>query len=259
MTDRPRVEAVFDLVRLEKLLALAEDAVLVGGQAVAFWASFFNVPVPPELGSYVTKDSDFLGDRMDVARMASGTQGAASYPHKRGLTALVGQVRIDLSGDKYLNIDVLHRIVGFDDSDSIRKRALEVALGGARFKAMHPLDCLRSRLENLHTIADKRNEAGVAQAELAARIVGRYLETVLQSGKERLALKAIEGVAKIAFGSAGRFVLGTFGIDPLDAIPLKRISNRKFLEVRWPQIQAQACERRRAKHSGRTVFRPLSV
>ena len=169
------------------------------------------------------------------------------YPHRRALTALVGQIKIDLSGDAYLNIDVLHRIVGFGDSNGIRKRAQEVTLGGARFKAMHPLDCLRSRLENLHKIADKRSEAGVAQAELAVRIVGRYLETVLEEGKERLALKAIEGVAKMAFGSAGRFAFGSLGIDVLEAVPLKRISNRKFVDARWPQIQARANERRHAK------------
>lgn len=247
MTDRPRVEAAFDRAQLERLLELAQDAVLVGGQAVAFWASFFNVPVPPALGSYVTKDSDFLGNRADVTRIASGTQGAALYPHQRGITALVGQVRIDLSQVEYLNIDVLHRIVGFDDSDSIRKRAQEVALGRARFKAMHPLDCLKSRLENLHKVAEKKSGAGAAQAELAARIVGRYIETMLEAGKERLALKAIESVAKMAFGPAGRFAFGSFGIDVLEAVPVKRISNRKFLDVRWPQIDAQAAARRRAK------------
>ena len=247
MTERPRVEAAFDRVQLEKLLALAQDAVLVGGQAVAFWASFFNVPVPPALGSYVTKDSDFLGNRADVARMASGSRGAALYPHQHGITALVGQVRIDLSEHEYLNIDVLHRIVGFDGGDGIRKRAQKVALGRARFKAMHPLDCLRSRLENLHKGAEKRGEAGTAQAELAARIVGRYLETMLETGRERLALKAIEGVAKMAFGPAGRSAFGSYGIDVLEAIPVKRISNRKFLDVRWPQILAQARARRRPK------------
>jgi hypothetical protein len=247
MTDRQRVEAAFDRVQLEKLLALAQDAVLVGGQAVAFWASFFNVPVPPALGAYVTKDSDFLGNREDVARIASGTQGVALYPHQRGITALAGQVRIDLSGEKYLNIDVLHRIVGFDDGDSIRKRAQEAVLGRARFKAMHPLDCLRSRLENLHKIPEKRGEAGAAQAELAARVVGRYLETVLEAGTERLALKAIESVAKMAFGPAGRFAYGSFGVDLLEAVPVRRISNRKFLDVRWPQIRAQAAGRQRPK------------
>ena len=85
MTDRPRVEAVFDLVRLEKLLALAEDAVLVGGQAVAFWASFFNVPVPPELGSYVTKDSDFLGDRITNRGALRRGDGATARRHEPGL------------------------------------------------------------------------------------------------------------------------------------------------------------------------------
>lgn len=244
MTDGARVEAVFDRVQLEKLLALARDAVLVGGQAVAFWAAFFKVRVPSRMRAYVTKDSDFLGNRVDVARIASGTQGAASYPHKRALTAISGQVRIDVADGVFLNIDVLHRIVGFDDSDSIRKRAQDVALGRARFKAMHPLDCLRSRVENLHKIAEKRNKAGAAQAELAVRIVARYLETVLDAGKERLALKAIEEVAKMAFGPAGRLAFENFGVDPLEAIPAERISNRKFRDVRWPQIQTQARARR---------------
>jgi hypothetical protein len=247
MTDRPRVEAAFDRAQLEKLLALAQDAVLVGGQAVAFWASFFGVPVPSVFGAFMTKGSDFLGNRADVARIASGTHGQALYPHQRGITSLAGQIRIDLSDGNYLNIDVLHRIVGFDDGDSIRKRAQEAVLGPARFKAMHPLDCLRSRLENLHKIPEKRGEAGAAQAELAARIAGRYIEAVLESGNERLALKAIESVARMAFGPAGRFAFGSLGVDVLEAVPVKRISNRKFLDVRWPQIRAQAAARQRPK------------
>lgn len=247
MTTPERVEAAFDQAQLVKLLGLAQGAVLVGGQAVAFWASFFNVPVPPALPAYVTKDSDFLGDREDVARMASGMQGSALYPHQRALTALAGQVKIDLSEHRYLNIDVLHRIVGFDDSDAVRKRAEERFLGEVRFRVMHPLDCLRSRLENLHKIAEKRDAASAAQAELSTRIVGRYLETVLEAGNERLAIKTIEGVAKMALGPAGRFALGSFGVDVLEAIPLKRISNRKFLNVRWPQILTQAAGRRRPK------------
>ena len=242
-----RVEAVFDRARLEKLLALAHDAVLVGGQAVAFWAAFFKVAVPPGLRAYVTKDSDFLGSRVDVARIAGGTQGTASYPHKRALTAIAGQVRIDVADGVFLNIDVHHRVVGFDGSDGIRKRAQDVALGRARFKAMHPLDCLRSRIENLQNIAEKRNESGAAQAELAVRIAARYLETVLDAGKERLALKAIEDVAKMAFGPAGRFALRNFGVDVLEAIPVARISNAKFRDVRWPQIQRQARTRRSSK------------
>lgn len=247
MTERARLEAGFDRARLEKLLRFARDAVLVGGQAVAFWASFFNVRVPPALASYVTKDSDFLGTRGDVARMASGMQGAALYPHRRGFTAFAGQVKIDLADGEFLIIDILHRIVGFDDNDGVRRRALEVALGSARFKAMHPLDCLRSRLENLHQVAAKTGEAGAAQVELAARIVARYLETVLDAGKERLALNAIESIAKMALGSAGRFAFENFGVDVLAAVPVQRISNKKFRDVRWPQIRAQAIERRGAK------------
>jgi hypothetical protein len=247
MTTPERVEAAFDQAQLVKLLGLAQGAVLVGGQAVAFWASFFSVPVPLALRSYVTKDSDFLGSREDVARMASGMHGAALYPHQRGLTALAGQVRIDLSEHRILNVDVLHRIVGFDDSDAVRKRAEERSLGEVRFRVMHPVDCLKSRLENLRKLTEKRNEAGAAQVELAVRVVRRYLETVLEEGNERLALRVTENVAKMAVEPAGALVFRSYGIDVLEAVPLKRISNRKFRDVRWPQILAQAAERPRPK------------
>lgn len=247
MTEPERVEAPFDQAQLASLLGLAQGAVLVGGQAVAFWASLFNVPVPAALGTYVTKDVDFLGNREDVARMARGMQGAVRYPHRRGLTALAGQVNIDLSEHRFLNIDVLHRIVGFDDSDAVRKRAEERSLGKVRFRVMHPVDCLKSRLENIRKLPEKRNEAGAAQADLAVSVVRRYLETVLEEGEEKLALRAVENVAKMAVEPAGALVFRNYGIDVLDAVPLKRISSRKFLDVRWPQIRTQAEGRRRPR------------
>lgn len=243
-----RVETSFDQARLAKLLGLAQDAVLVGGQAVAFWASFFNIPVPPALPPYVTKDTDFLGNRKDVARMASGMGGAALYPHRRGLTALAGQVRIDLSEHEFLGIDVLHRIVGFEDSDAVRRRAEERSLGEVRFRVMHPIDCLRSRIENLRVLRDKRTEAGAAQASLSVRVVRRYIETILEERNERLALRAIESLAKLAVEPAGVLVFRSHGVDVLDAIPVKQVSNRKFLDVRWPQICAQAIARRKKKN-----------
>jgi hypothetical protein len=244
MTRRAGVETAFDQTQLAKLLGLAQDAVLVGGQAVAFWASFFNVLVPPALHPYVTKDSDFLGSRKDVARMASGMGGTALYPHQRGLTALAGQVRIDLSEREFLGIDVLHRIVGFDDSDAVRRRAEERFLGEIRFRVMHPIDCLKSRLENLRKLRDKRTEAGAAQASLAVRVVRRYLEMILDERNERLALRGAESLAKMALEPAGVLAFRSYGVDVLDAIPLKRASNRKFLDLRWPQIRTQAIARR---------------
>lgn len=247
MTRHERVETAFDQTQLVKLLGLAQDAVLVGGQALAFWASFFKILIPPALRPYVTKDTDFLGNREDVARMASGMGGAALYPHRRGRTALAGQVRIDLSDHEFLGIDVLHRIVGLEDGNAVRRRAEERSLGKVRFRVMHPIDCLRSRLRNLRVLRDKRTEAGAAQASLAVRVVRRYLETILAERSERLALRAAESVAKLTLEPAGVLAFRRYGIDVLEAIPVNRIANRKFLDVRWPQIRAQATERRGAE------------
>lgn len=46
---------------LFKLLRVSEDAVLIGGQAVAFWVAYFRLPIPPGPRTYVSHEADFLG------------------------------------------------------------------------------------------------------------------------------------------------------------------------------------------------------
>lgn len=39
----------------------SEDAVLVGGQALALWSQIYHVPPPAELSSGISADVDFIG------------------------------------------------------------------------------------------------------------------------------------------------------------------------------------------------------
>jgi hypothetical protein len=53
-----------DAELLARILELAGlEMILIGGQALAFWAAYYSVPAPPIA---VTKDVDFLGTRADV-------------------------------------------------------------------------------------------------------------------------------------------------------------------------------------------------
>jgi hypothetical protein len=150
---------------LEKILAsVGPESVLVGGQALAVWLISYQVDVPPIAGpdgsvtlGVVTDDADFLGDRDDVNRIAQKLHGVAEFPPRFGLTALVGSVRLPVSDSQFVNIDVIHKVVGLKQED-VRKHAFAMVIGNTEARVMHPLEVLRSRIENLR-LPDKRKSS----------------------------------------------------------------------------------------------------
>ena len=75
-------EAYVTPEQLERILRLAGDGmILVGGQALAFWAAYYRAPAPRIA---ITKDVDLLGTQEDVKRIARGLNAVAIFPHERG-------------------------------------------------------------------------------------------------------------------------------------------------------------------------------
>lgn len=238
MTSR---EAPFTLEQLTRLLKAApDDLILVGGQALAFWADYYGVDAEQSgFSGAISRDADFLGMRKNVGEIAKHVNGTPTYPHERALTALAGQVRIHLANDQFLNVDVIHRVYGLEAQD-VRRRALKGALEDATFLVMHPLDVLQSRIENLADIKDKQTPEGIAQALLAVKVVNSHLAKLAkyQAG-EKAALKQIEHVVRIAKSAAGRKTAREFGVKLLDALPLDEIPNEQFQAIRKAQIIAE--------------------
>ena len=55
---------------LERILALADNGmILIGGQALAFWAAYYDAPAPVIA---VTKDVDFIGTRRTWSAWRAG-------------------------------------------------------------------------------------------------------------------------------------------------------------------------------------------
>ena len=80
---------------LERILALADHGmILIGGQALAFWAAYYETPAPVIA---ITKDVDLVGTRADVERLARGLDARTVFPRKGAMSLLVGQVLKDLS------------------------------------------------------------------------------------------------------------------------------------------------------------------
>lgn len=221
----------------EILSSVTPGAVLVGGQALAFWVTNYDVALPKALVGAISDDADFLGSRDDVLAIANAVHGTPIFASPAVVTALVGQVKIPVSASEFVNVDVLHRLVGVEPG-KVRDHAAEVTWNDVTFHVMHPLDVLQSRIENLAKLVEKQNEQGIEQARLAVQVAGRYIAEIAKypDDGQKHALRLIEQVVGIAKCSAGRRAARDFDVNFWDAIPLYAIESENFTVQRWPRM-----------------------
>lgn len=242
-------------------LALTEDeideilrscngrALLVGGQALAFWAQYYGITPVGVLGVNVTSDADFLGSA-EIARELAEVLKPKGWRYWRATmddaTAQTAKLSKRVEGQGIKQVDFLGNIVGLD-SERIRRRAVTLHLAeGTQLKVLHPLDVLESRLKNLAALPSKRNRQGIAQARLAIDITRGYLEQLVREANTPLLLNAIENVARIAQDKSLHSVFHDFKLNPLLAVPDDQVPSEKFRTHRWPEILKLAEAQRRA-------------
>jgi len=238
---------------LEQILKLAgTDMILVGGQALAFWAAYYHTPAPTIA---ITKDVDLLGTRTDVERLARGLDARAVFPQKKDITMLVGQVLKDLPGGNYVNIDVLFRVYGDIATEAIASRAVLAENPAGRFRVMHPLDVLQGRLENVHGLAAKQDEHGLAQLRLAidmsrnfvADIASQEASGVDGSGRP-VVLRHFARIESLALSDAGRKGAKRYGVHVADAIDPALVGHIKpFVSKKLPRLLKLMSAARRAE------------
>jgi hypothetical protein len=125
-------------------------------------------------------------------------------------------------------------------TEALRKRAVKVEIDGASFNVMHPIDVLQGRFENVHGLADKRDEHGLAQLTLAIAMTRKFVlsEASGEPPKRRpTTLKHIERIERMATSDAGHKVARRFGLYVADAIEPAAVKNlRGFTNTRLPQL-----------------------
>ena len=234
-----------------EILSAKIDNIPIGGQALAIWANHYEVAPPSALDAGITLDIDFLGTleeakatrkkladapgtRVDIvpASMDDATPNSAKL-----------LVRNFHSRTDPIEIDFLFGLAGYlpPDEALLRERAVEIELDETPVRAMHPVDCLLSRVRNVERLPEKRGPASIAQCRLAIAVLKAYLTEVCGLGIEaqrRRALKVVERVAELAQSNAGIYLKTEFDIDVLDAVPADRFESQEFRERRWPQIQS---------------------
>ena len=236
-------------------------ALLVGGQALAFWAQYYQVKPLGVLSVSVTSDADFIGTAQ-VARDLSQSLKPLGWrywqPSVDDATPQTAKLSKRIEGQGIKQIDFLDSIVGLK-TEGIQQRAVVLNLtDGIRVRVLHPLDVLESRLKNLAQLPSKRDPQGIAQAHLAIDVVSRFLEQLLTEEPARRLLDAIERVARIAQEKSLETVFHDFGLDPLNSVPVDRVASEEFRSRRWPQILTLIIEQRRTyaqrrQHQGNPV------
>ena len=223
---------------LVSALRVSEGAVLVGGQALAFWVGYFRLALRSGPQPFVNREGDFLGRSDHVKRFAAAVGGQVEMAPNRGLSALHGAVvRQGQHGPEVL-IDVLNSVIGIDN-DELRRRAVRVTHPkdpSVSFDVMDPLTCLVSRIENLRQLDAKRNEVGVWQARIAIDVCRAHIAKQLEDGNERLAIRTARAVLRLAGSAAGLQAHRRYDLELLKAIPVEHFKTAAFRETQYVRV-----------------------
>jgi hypothetical protein len=238
LSNLPKL-ALSDKEVAEILRASEKIAILVGGQALSIWANFYQVAIPAVLTASVTRDADFIGSA-DTALIVKAGLSDKDWKFEQITPGARGPVTAQLTlqtENGVKEIDFLASIVGLH-TDDVCKRAVPLNLpNGSAVTVLHPLDVLASRLHNLAEIPEKRNEKGVAQAELAISIAGALLRDTMAHRTERELFNQIERIRIIVTNDAITAICRHYSLDVLSCVPIDQITNENFKAIRWPQIQ----------------------
>lgn len=231
---------------VQKILSICSPGgLLVGGQALAFWADYLQVRRPANLVSGVTSDADFIGDSVLAKSLGKRLGWDTWIPSLDDSTPQTGKVTHRMKNGTVKQVDFLSGVVGLTTKD-LARRAVELDVPHiGHLRVIHPIDVLDSRIQNLHLLPEKRTDAGIAQARLSVDVARAFIQQEIAQRGERAGLKLLERIADIAADIAAVRVFLLYGIDPLEAIPLENFRTTSALhKVRWPQIGAEVGAKR---------------
>lgn len=230
---------------LLKLGALTDEIVLVGGQALAFWAEYFGDRVQLR-GPINSKDIDFGGTREAVVQAAARLGGTYLLPEPFAITPNTGIVEFVAPSGQRRRIDFLGDVFGVDLGE-IFEMAITAAVPGteASFRVMHPVHCLEARISNVGGLPGYRGPHGVAQAHAAIECARAYLRIRLEGGAVRTVLDLNERIYRFAYSRLhARTTFIDHGLDAFEAVLVSNDLPEAFLHRRYPQMQANLARRR---------------
>jgi hypothetical protein len=253
---------------LRQLAPLSEERkiVLVGGQAVAFWAAFFAFERgDAEDKLFTSKDIDFEGAARSARRAGELLGGTVRLAKIDDNTPNTGVVLFTDSDGEERELDFISAPYGLTARD-VRDSAVRLTVPGPDDSevpvwVMHPERCMESRV---HNVVGLKQAGPVAMDQLARSVVcarefSRYLLGIGGRGEKdrvRAVLRLNERIFRKAFGDlAFRRVYLDHGVDPFRAVVVDERLPSRFREIRYPQMVEQLNDRRRRSLAQRKRYR----
>jgi hypothetical protein len=234
--------------------ATGKPYVLIGGQAVNYWAERYlhTEPQLEELRPFTSEDIDFKGNREDVQRIARQLDLHPAYPPKVQMTALAGFIPFQI-GDLKTAIEVVRRIPGI--SDAVDTPAVQAEWEGKTIRVLDPISLLACKLELAGTLPQEKRR-DVPHLKMLVPCVRAFLNELLQQVElgelpARDWLKVANQVLKLTSGNRARKIGTRDQITWSDILPLAEIAKSRNEKIR--RFQEQQLDQGYKKSKGISV------
>ncbi len=237
----------FSLHQFSEVLKIRDAAgqpyILIGGQAVNYWAErYLAVESQLEpLKPFTSEDIDFKGGSDDVQRIARQLELTPGYPPKVQMTALAGTIPFKI-GSLKSNIEVVRRIPGV--SGSVNELAVQAEWNGKTIRVLDPISLLACKLELVASVPQgKRHD--VPHLKILLHCVRAFLVEFLQRVEQcelpaKHWLGAVNQVLKLTTNHRARKIASKHQINWQEILPLTAIAksqNEKIMRFRAQQLE----------------------
>ena len=230
------------IARLEQVVR-DRRVVLVGGQAVAIWASKLEGRIADALVDAVaSRDIDLLGNSSDLRQSAELLDARVRVAKWEDRTPLTGvAIFLDSEGHER-RLDVMASVYGMNAED-IRQTAIEAELvidedRQVNVWIMHPERCMESRVHN-SVLANKQTDLAWRQLRVSILCARAFSQLLLDERGEvavRDVLKLNERIFRFAQEDRCSKLASDRGIETFDAVLNDERLPEKFRTVRLPQM-----------------------
>lgn len=242
-----------DLISLFQAINREElDLILVGGQAINIWASYYAIRIP-ELIEYLpfsSADLDFYGGKVEAIACQRILGGTIVLNRDFDPSPNTG-VLVVPTASQPLRVDFLSSVFGIGDIELAQSAIVfegQERLAGVKVKILNPMLCLEGKLKAAIGLPQEGRQ-DLKHLQMSLLFVKEYIRDTIERDV-RQGLKLIERVAFNIWSDAGLTVWHRYGIEINSAIPTGVEINsldpkwHKFEEIRLPQIKKETIKKR---------------
>lgn len=182
------------------------DLVLVGGQAVNFWATLYRNS-ELKLEQYLpfsSEDIDFFGGRLE-AIICHKILGGELKLNKDFNPSPNSGVIVTNFQNKKLRIDFLSSVFGLNDTEISESAIVFVGqeeLGGIKLKVLNPILCLEGKLKSLVGLPQQGRQ-DLKHLKISVLCAKEFIKNICFNKPPRIGLNLVERIAKNTVTEAG--------------------------------------------------------